>query len=218
MFSSSAKNKADHLQSNLRWLKSQLEKYREKESINTKKYKQNLKDKDKELDEFKSYIHQLKREERFIDYCEKAFSRDGLPAFINAQMQPIINKSAEYYSELFCDKEIMVRCEVEDGDLVPNILNTHGGKSIGDQSTGESAMAGIITSFALKDIAPKTNVLILDEPTDGLSPTNIKRFARGLQEIKKRFESIFVVSHSPILLSELSHEKVIKIVKENRIS
>jgi hypothetical protein len=214
-----ARSKADSKKSNLRWLKQQITELKNSEQTSVKDIEKKLSKLKIEYKEFKDMIRGLGEDNKFIRYCEEAFHKDGLPAFLNAQVAPILNKASEYYSQLFCDSEISVRFKVEDGDIIPEIINAHGGEKTQDQSNGESSMAGLITSFALKEIATKTNVLILDEPEAGLSPENIKRLAKGLETLKSRFESIFVVTHSVILLSELAHEeKIIQIEKQNRIS
>jgi Icc-related predicted phosphoesterase len=219
MEESQARNKADQERSYLRSIKQDLDVDIKKKREEIKKLEKNYRNKKKEYKEWKKYKHHLiSYEQRFIKYCLEAFSKDGIPAFINNQLCPVLNKASEYYSDLFTDKEIMVQFEVEDGNTVPVVTTLHGGDGSLDQSTGETSMAGLITSFALKEIAPKTNVLIIDEPEVGLSPENISRFARKLLEIRKRFETIMVVTHSPILLSELSNERVVRIVKKNRIS
>lgn len=212
------KDKANNLRNNLRWMKSQIAELKSKENKSIDKVKAYLKKLKIDFAGFKEYRHQLDKDNRFIDYCEHAFSKDGLPAFINAQTAPILNKAAEYYSELFCDKEVMVQFDADEGDLVPRIVNLHGGDKVIDQSNGEASIAGLITSFALKEIAPKTNVLVLDEPEAGLSPENIKRFAKVITKIKDRFETIFIVTHNPFLLSAIQPDKRIRIVKQNSIS
>lgn len=212
------KSKADREKDKLMWIKQQIaeSKWKNNSSIKVKE-KQLLKLK-KELKEYKHYANSLEEDKQFIQYCEDAFNKDGIPAFLNAQLAPILNRAAEEYSDKFCDKEILIQFEVVDGDLVPTIINAHGGDEKNDQSKGEGTMAGLITSFALKEIAPKANILILDEPEEGLSPQNIKRFASELQKMKDKWESIFVVSHSPILLGELANERVIKIEKHHGVS
>ena len=160
----------------------------------------------------------LERQQLVLDFCETAFSRDGIPAFLNAQLCPVLNKSAEYYARLFGDSYIQVRFTIEDGEFEPIILNASGGERIDDQSVGEKALAGLITSFALREVAPVTNLLILDEPGDGLDATNARQFARALPELQKRFGTIFVTSHNPNILQELSNEHVVKVEKHRGIS
>jgi DNA repair exonuclease SbcCD ATPase subunit len=148
----------------------------------------------------------------------EAFSRDGIPAFLNRQLCPILNKAASHYSELFSDNEIQIQFKVEKGEFIPQIINPKGGESIEDQSTGERALAGLIASFALREVAPRCNLLVLDEPGEGLDSQTAKQFARALQHLVKRFKSIWVVTHNQNILSELSGERTLTVVKQNGIS
>lgn len=156
--------------------------------------------------------------DKFYGYCLTAFSRSGIPAFLNGQLVPVLNREADYYSELFADGAIQVRFSVEDGEFDVNTLNASGGDRTEDQSTGEAAMAGLIASFAICHIAPKSNVLVLDEPGAGLDSSSIRRFARGLKEISKRFSTVYVTTHNQTLLAELGRERTITIEKKNGVS
>ena len=130
-------------------------------------------------------------------------------------MIPLLNKAAEEYAVMFGDKVVQVRFKIEDGEFEPYVLNASGGESIDDQSVGEKALAGLITSFALREIAPKTNLLILDEPGEGLDAANARQFAQALPKLAERFGSVFITSHNQVILSELSGERTITVVKKN---
>lgn len=154
----------------------------------------------------------------FYEYCKEAFSRDGIPAFLSQNLVPYLNKEAAFYSELFCDKAIQIRFEVVNGEFEVQTINATGGDSTDDQSTGEQASAGLIASFALRSIAPRCNVLILDEPGAGLDDKSIRKFAQGLRKLKERFGAIFITTHNQALLSELGQENTIIIEKKRGVS
>jgi DNA repair exonuclease SbcCD nuclease subunit len=171
--------------------------------------------------EKKSIKHKMKKYNRLnvlYEYAIEAFSRDGIPAFLNRQLCPILNKAASYYAELFSDNEIQLQFKVEKGEFVPEIINVKGGANIDDQSEGERSLAGLIASFALREVAPRCNLLILDEPGNGLDSQTAKQFARALQHLVKRFKAIWVVTHNQHILSELSGERTLTVVKQNGIS
>lgn len=180
--------------------------------------KKELKAAMEQIQELQSVIGELDGEKDFYAYCEKAMSRDGIPAFLNALMCPAMNVAAEYYSELFCDKAIQVRFEIENGDFVPKIMNATGGEDIADQSDGEKAVAGNIASFALRDVAPKCNLLVLDEPGAGLDPDSARQFARALRQLTGKFDSIFVITHNVHIAQELGEENRLLVVKERGVS
>lgn len=213
-----ARNKAGLAYDKLRYLKRQIkeQKDRQRVKIDVLRFKyHNLKE---ARDGYKAYVKSLQDEESFFSYCEHSLSRDGLPAFIIAQLCAPLTKAAEDYSSIFTDGEIQVRFTAEGGGIEPEIINLHGGDSLDDQSVGELAMASVIAGFALWEVAPKTNLLILDEPGMGMTAHNLKKLAQGLLKLKSRFESIFVITHSPFLAGELQGERVITVEKKNRIS
>jgi len=165
-----------------------------------------------------NFLVQLKDNEKFYLFAEEALGRDGIPAFLNRLMVPVLNKAAEYYSELFVEKEIQVRFEVEDGEFEARIINANGGEDFEAQSAGERAVAGLIASFALREAAPRSNVLVLDEPGEGLDGRNARRFAGALRGLTKRFESVYVTTHNQNIIGELSSERTLSIVKKNGTS
>jgi DNA repair exonuclease SbcCD nuclease subunit len=166
----------------------------------------------------KRLLESLDHENAFLDYCSSALSRAGIPLFLNKQLCPVLNKAAAEYSDIFAENAIQVRFGVVDGEFLPQIVNVHGSDQTDGQSVGERALAGIITSFALRAVSPLCNILVLDEPGGGLDSENAKCFANGLQKLKSRFDTIFVVTHNPIIIGELSGESVITIVKKNGVS
>lgn len=177
------------------------------------------------LKEFKHKLEKLIHDKRKLkskraiyNFAAEAFSRDGIPAFLNRQLCPVLNHAAAYYSELFCDSDIGIRFEIEDGEFNPIIINARGGESIDDQSTGERALAGLIASFALREVAPKTNILILDEPGEGLDVPPARQFAQALQKLKSKFCTIYIATHNQAMLSELSGERTLVVKKKNKIS
>jgi DNA repair exonuclease SbcCD ATPase subunit len=154
-----------------------------------------------------------------LKYAHTVFKRDGLPSFLNSQICPELNQAAQEYAELFTQGEIQVRFAVdEEGRMDVKIINAHGGEGVADQSEGEMKMASLITSFAVRTIAPKTNILILDEPGDGLDATSARYFARGLKSVVGKFGTILLTTHNPSILAELSDARLVTVVKERGVS
>jgi ABC-type transporter Mla maintaining outer membrane lipid asymmetry ATPase subunit MlaF len=79
-------------------------------------------------------------------------------------------------------------------------------------------MAGLVTALSVREASPKTNILILDEPGHGLDPLAAKRFAQGLLQLQRRFPTILVTTHNPMIESVLSGNTVWTVVKSKRIS
>ena len=180
--------------------------------------KAELREAKKQKGSLEQHQKQHRADLEFYQYCEKALSRDGIPAFLNALLCEPLNTAAEFYSELFADKALQVRFELENGEFVPVILNATGGESIEDQSDGERALAGLIASFALRETTPKCNILILDEPGNGLDPSAARQFAKGLRGLIGKFDSIWLTTHNSAIASELVDQEIITVKKQNGVS
>jgi len=172
----------------------------------------------KDIARIKRVLSHLIEDNKFLSYAQESMGRDGLPAFLNKMIIPLLNKAAAKYSDLFVDKEISVIFDLEDGSIVPQIRNVFGGKSIKSQSAGEKAWSGIITSFALREIASPTNLLILDEPGNGLDEASAKQFGERLPRLKSRFETILIVSHNRNIIAALDNDRSVTVTKKNKFS
>jgi DNA repair exonuclease SbcCD ATPase subunit len=153
-----------------------------------------------------------------LEYSKKAFSRNGIPMWLSAGMCPVLNNAASYYSDLFFNSSVTVNFCVEDGEFRVQAVNLTGSQTIDGQSTGEGAKCGLIAAFALRDVMPKTNLLILDEPGTGLDPMSAQTFARGLVKLKSRFETILCCTHNSVIEAELSGERIWVVEKKNGLS
>lgn len=153
-----------------------------------------------------------------LQYVKASFQRGGIPLALSHALCPVLNAAAEEYSSIFTDGKIKIRFTVQDGDFEAEVVNAAGSGNAKGQSVGEAAMAGTICAFALRDAAPRTNLLILDEPGHGLDAEGQKEFASGLLKIKDRYETMIVTTHSQIIESILGGETVWTVEKENRIS
>lgn len=163
----------------------------------------------------------LKHESRLLElyeYAKKAFSRYGMPMYLSAALCPVLNNAADEYSEIFTDGKIKLTFDIVDEEFVVTVINVSGSVKTRGQSMGEFALAGIIAAFASRSVAPKTNLLIMDEPGHGLDQVSARRFAEGLLRLKDRFETILVTSHSPAIVSALAGEQIWTVTKRKGIS
>lgn len=162
-------------------------------------------------------LHEVKILE-LCEYAKKAFSRYGMPMYLSAALCPVLNNAADEYSEIFTDGKIKLTFEVVDEEFVVTVVNVSGSAKTRGQSMGESALAGIIAAFASRSVAPKTNLLIMDEPGHGLDQVSARRFAEGLLRLKDRFETILITSHSPAIVGALQGEKTWQVTKRRGVS
>ncbi|MDE1971107.1 MAG: hypothetical protein KGI50_06070, partial [Patescibacteria group bacterium] len=146
--------------------------------------------------------------------------------FIYAGLCRSLNASAKFYSDVFTDGIIQLRFEPQttrkSGKVVNEfqvrVFNTQGGENQNDQSRGEEQLAALMCVLCLRDVGPKSNLLILDEPVEGLDVENSISFARGLKKISDRIPTIFLATHNEYVKSEFRSANTIKIIKEKRIS
>ena len=161
----------------------------------------------------------LKHDINFLTFGIKVFSKDGLPAYMIRSIVPQLNIAAEKYARLISENEIKVKFVVDnDGAIDIKIRNRHGGEGVIDQSQGETRIASIVTSFAVREVINPANLLILDEPGEGLDQHNAKLFAQVLKEIAKKFGTVMLTTHSPVILAELDTERRLNIEKHNKIA
>lgn len=157
-------------------------------------------------------------EKQFIEICISAVGRDGLPSYLCATVAPQLNKAAAFYSQLFSDGEIGVRFVMSGSDIDTEITNLHGGKTFKDQSAGETGIAGSIAAFAFREILVPLNLLICDEPSEGLDAVNSVAFAAGLHGVTERFKHVVVISHNTNVLGILEPDRHLEVIKKNGIS
>jgi DNA repair exonuclease SbcCD nuclease subunit len=208
---------AQTAQADIAKLKAQLESRQRLERIINQKQ-----ERIKKFEKQKS-IHERARlacieEETFVEACIVAVGRDGLPAYLAAAVTPELNAAASRYSEVFSDGTINIAFEAVNGDIEISVKNESGGENVKDQSKGEMRMAANIAAFAFRDILVPHNILILDEPGEGLDSANAAAFARGLSKVIDRFQHIVIVSHNPYILGELEPDRIWQVEKRDKIS
>ena len=79
--------------------------------------------------------------------------------------------------------------------VAPPIMNSYGGKSLHEQSHGESFLALIMNRFGGKGL------YILDEPEAALSPSRQMSMIARMHELVKDSSQFIIATHSPIIMS-----------------
>lgn len=195
-----------------------LERLQEQEQLRTK-YTVRLRKAKKYLDIQERALKAYEEDQSFVAYGVKVFSKDGLPAYMIKVLVPQLNLAAEKYSRMIAENEIKVKfVTADDGAIDIDINNEHGGANLEDQSQGETRIASIITSFAIRIVINPANLLILDEPGEGLDSHNARLFATVLKEIAKKFGTVMLTTHNPVILAELEGERTIRVEKKNKIA
>lgn len=152
-------------------------------------------------------------------FIVSALGKNGIPAFLMARACPRLNRAARRYSRLVSNGVIQVQFALDDRqDIAATVLNTQGGTEVEDQSVGETTSAVLVVALALRDIMLPCNVLIADEPGDGLDEAGAKALAKVLRDLSRVYRSVLVTTHNPHIMAELSDCRVRQIVKKNKIS
>lgn len=196
----------------------EIEQERRKGDGDVSKYKRELKKLEGDLAAVTKAKTALDREYDFVAMAFKAFGKDGIPAYIAAGLCPRLNRSAAYYSSVFADGEIRARFRLDGDDIIVDVDNDHGGAEVKDQSNGESRMASLIVSFAMREAMTPCNILITDEPGEGLDERNARQFSAGLLTLKDRYRTILVTTHNPYVLAELSDQRILTVTKRDGYS
>lgn len=165
------------------------------------------------------YFGYLNGYQSLVSFCTNmVVGRDGLPQYLCATAVPSLNHAASRFSNAFSEGEIQVLFTLEGGEIDIDVVNAHGGKSMTDQSTGETRIASLITLFAFRDVLVPHDILILDEPGEGMDAVNAKAFATGLAEVVDRFGSVFLTTHNPNILAAIDPVRHLEVRKRNGIS
>ena len=148
-----------------------------------------------------------------------ALGKNGIPAFLMARACPRLNRAARRYSKLVSNGVIQAQFSLDDRqDLTATVVNTQGGLEVEDQSVGETTSAVLVVALALRDIMLPCNVLIADEPGDGLDEIGAKALAKVLRGLAAVYRSVLVTTHNPYIMAELSDCRVRQVVKKGKVS
>ncbi|MBF8983132.1 AAA family ATPase [Lutibacter sp. B2] len=85
--------------------------------------------------------------------------------------------------------------ELDKGGGGRRIIDSYGGKSLHEQSHGESFLALLINKFRGKGI------YILDEPEAALSPTRQMTIVSRIHELVEQGSQFIIATHSPIIMA-----------------
>jgi predicted ATPase len=79
--------------------------------------------------------------------------------------------------------------------FAPSIINSYGGRSLHEQSHGESFLALVLHRFG------GNGLYILDEPEAALSPTRQLAVLRRINQLVEENSQFIIATHSPILMA-----------------
>ena len=154
--------------------------------------------------------------------ASEACSRKGIPRLVAQNMIPILNKLSTEYAALLTDGDVSLEYIIDEktDDLDVEVVNPTGSCKLEGQSAGERATIGLISALTLRDAQEqKTNLLILDEPGNGLDAATQKKLVSVLELLGTRNDTVIVTSHSQEFLNRVSGiGKHWTVTKQNKIS
>jgi DNA repair exonuclease SbcCD ATPase subunit len=161
-----------------------------------------------------------------LNFCEQVLSREGLVNYLYGSLCERLNPAAEKYSRMFCDGLLTLRFTPyttrKDGRIVNEfdvqIVNVQGGEGRKDQSRGEEQIASLVCILALRSVGPSSNLLILDEPAEGLEPVNAARLAEGIERLSREIPVILLATHNESLKARFSGGESIRLEKRGGVS
>ncbi len=126
---------------------------------------------------------------RNFNFATRA-SHSNLHEFLRPIRGPRRNKDGFF---LRAESFFNVATEIE--NLGPDLLNSYGGRSLHEQSHGESFLALVMNRFSGKGL------YLLDEPEAALSPTRQMALISRIHELVEDESQFIIATHSPIIMA-----------------
>lgn len=161
---------------------------------------------------------QLKRHSFWLS----GYGPQGLKSWLIEEALPYVNTQAKMYSELLADGELLAQISAtsttQAGDLREKMQVTvrtpFTTQDYWDCSSGMRCRADIAITLAIGDYASSRcpypiRLAMLDELFDPLDETGVERAMGLLKGLTRQRESIFVISHSPIVQQHFSSKEIV---------
>lgn len=213
--------KINELKTNITTLENEINNYNEE---STKNYENLVEDCNKEIikynkenEELQKQINILEEKIGIASHCSSLISKEFKNYLLKSAVE-FLNSKLEYYSNLLFSNDTDKIKFVQEGNKLDICLGDALFESL---SGGEKRKVDIAIMLAQKDLANNmsntySNILILDEITDGLDSKSIDIVTSILMNVSKDISSMFVVSHKDTVIG---HDSQIIVVKgKDRIS
>ena len=194
----------------------------EKDNIKTEitNIENDISNKEEKITENTNLIEQIKREEEVLKIFEvygRMIGKNGISKLVLTSVIPIINHELDRLLDEVCDFEVQL--EVNDKNEVDFlIIKNNVVKKLKTGSGLETTLASLALRSVLGRIStlPKPNIIVFDEVLGKVANINLDQVKIFFDKIKKMYETIFLISHNPIVQDWA--DKIITIEKNNDIS
>ena len=170
------------------------------------------------LETIRKIAEEAERERIYKIYLE-IFGKNGVTKLIMKTMMPLINSELQRLLEDSCHFRLEVR--INDKNEVDFLMidnNTQVEKPMSSGSGYERTIASLALRAVLSKICslPRANVVVFDEVFGKISNDNLEMVSEFFTKIKEYFETIFVITHNPLVTNW--SDNVVRIRKEENIS
>lgn len=189
-------------------------------------YSKKLEELNQELEDLKESNRQLFRTQEAHNRAIDALSREGVQSAVLDNVVPFLNEHANKYLNYLSGGTIRVnfttQVETQAGDLRDKfdveVVNEVGADKYSGLSSGEKRRVDLAVSLAIQDLVfdsarVRTNVVFYDEIFENLDSVASERVVEILDEMSKKVESVFVITHNPDLKPLFSN--TVKVEKRN---
>ena len=188
--------------------------------VTIERYKNDIENNNKNIDDKNKIIEQIKKEEeieKIFTVYEKMIGKNGISKMVIKSVIPILNSEIEQLLDGLCDFSIELK--VSDKNEIEFLLIR--GDVIKNLSTG-SGFEKTIGSLALRTILgrvstlPKPNIIVFDEVLGKVSDENLPSLKTFFDKIRAYFDIILLITHREHF-KELANQQIM-INKEKNIS
>ena len=169
----------------------------------------------------------LARETECFKALKLAFGSSGLK---QDRFQAILTDATErtvpvYTDMLWHNRNVSLSLSEIEGSLQFQLDRLESGTSTKSTllSGGERHKAGLAFLFGMRDLKElytrsSTNVLIVDEPFGNMDPLGTEALISIFSRLRSKFESVFVISHRPEVLSHPVWDQTWWAIRENNVA
>jgi len=171
----------------------------------------------------------VENEKMALLVLEEAFGQKGIKSFVIDNVVPVLEGKINYYLRILTGASIYVELETHGEDKSGKdvdkfeiyVKDQTGSREYRSYSGGESKIVEIAIRLALSEMAieragTKIDFLLLDEVTEDLDPVAQESVFNLLSELRKKFSTILVVSHLPLVQNLF--DTTINVIKKGGIS
>lgn len=172
-----------------------------------KEMEKKSKESETELNRLRSKIEFLKEKVKPLEFWKHAFSTKGIRSIILDSVTEYLSDKANEYVQFLSMGNISLgfsthrenKSKVSEKFEI-NVTNTAGTPSYSGNSGGERQLIDLAVLFAVRDVASlyskiDCNIIFLDEIFKHLDSIGIESVKNLLDQLRKRIDTIFVVTH-----------------------